>query len=159
MTKEQLGNLILDSERQLYSTAKTILFCDQDCADAIQETIVKAFSRIDTLKNDKYARTWLVRILLNECYNVVRRSSRYISLENLEDRQEMNAEGAKDYSELYAAVNSLKEELRLPVILYYIEDFSVREIAQILEISEGAVQKRLARARGKLRQELQEVLV
>lgn len=159
MTKEQLGNLILDSERQLYSTAKTILFCDQDCADAIQETIVKAFSRIDTLKNDRYARTWLIRILLNECYNVVRRSSRYISLENLEDRQEMNAEGAKDYSELYAAVNSLKEELRLPVILYYIEDFSVREIAQILEISEGAVQKRLARARGKLRQELQEVLV
>ena len=71
----------------------------------------------------------------------------------------MNAEEAKDYSELYAAVNSLKEELRLPVILYYIEDFSVREIAQILEISEGAVQKRLARARGKLRQELQEVLV
>ena len=71
----------------------------------------------------------------------------------------MNVEGAKDYSELYAAVNSLKEELRLPVILYYIEDFSVREIAQILEISEGAVQKRLARARGKLRQELQEVLV
>ncbi len=159
MTKEQLGNLILDSERQLYSTAKTILFCDQDCADAIQETIVKAFSKIDTLKNDKYARTWLIRILLNECYNLVRRSSKFISLENLEDRQEMNAEEAKDYSELYAAVNSLKEELRLPVILYYIEDFSVREIAQILEISEGAVQKRLARARGKLRQELQEVLV
>ena len=47
----------------------------------------------------------------------------------------------------------------MPVLLYYIEDFSVREIAQILEISEGAVQKRLARARGKLRQELQEVLV
>ena len=155
MTKEQLGNLILDSERQLYSTAKTILFSDQDCADAIQETIVKAFSKIDTLKNDKYARTWLIRILINECYNLVRKSSKFISFEDLE----MESEKSKDYSELYAAVNSLKEELRLPVILYYIEDFSVREIAQILEISEGAVQKRLARARGKLRQELQEVLV
>ena len=44
MTKEQLGSLILDSERQLYSTAKTILFSDYDCADAIQETIVKSFS-------------------------------------------------------------------------------------------------------------------
>ena len=159
MTKEQLGNLILDSERQLYSTAKTILFSDQDCADAIQETIVKAFSKIDTLKNDKYARTWLIRILINECYNRVRKSSKFISFEDLEDRLEMESEKSKDYSELYAAVNSLKEELRLPVILYYIEDFSVREIAQILEISEGAVQKRLARARGKLRQELQEVLV
>ena len=159
MTKEQLGNLILDSERQLYSTAKTILFSDQDCADAIQETIVKAFSKIDTLKNDKYARTWLIRILINECYNLVRKSNKFISFEELEDRLEMESEKATDYSELYTAVNSLKEELRLPVILYYIEDFSVREIAQVLEISEGAVQKRLARARGKLRQELQEVLV
>ena len=60
MTKEQLGSLILDSERQLYSTAKTILFNDHDCADAIQETIVKAFSNVGTLKNDNYARTWLI---------------------------------------------------------------------------------------------------
>ncbi|WP_302473033.1 sigma factor-like helix-turn-helix DNA-binding protein [Ruminococcus sp. AF20-12LB] len=49
--------------------------------------------------------------------------------------------------------------MRLSVILYYIEDFSVREIAQILEISEDTVQNRLARARGKLRQELQEVSI
>ena len=108
MTKEQLGNLVLDSERQLYSTAKTILFSDQDCADAIQETIVKAFSKIDTLKNDKYARTWLIRILINECYNLVRKSSKFISFEDLEDRLEMESEKSKDYSELYAAVNSLK---------------------------------------------------
>lgn len=45
---------------------------------------------------------------------------------------------------------------RLPVILYYIEDFNIREIAQILDITEGAVQKRLARARGKLRCNLRE---
>ena len=159
MTKEQLGSLILDSERQLYSTAKTILFSDYDCADAIQETIVKAFSNVGTLKNDNYARTWLIRILINKCYSLVRKSSKFIPLENLADRQEPELEKTKNYSELYTAVNSLKEELRLPVILYYIEDFSVKEIAQILEISEGAVQKRLARARGKLRQELQEVSI
>ena len=55
MTKEALGELILSSERQLYATAKTILSDDQDCADAIQESIVKAFSKIDTLKKDRYA--------------------------------------------------------------------------------------------------------
>lgn len=66
------------------------------------------------------------------------------------------AEKRADYAELYRAVNSLKEELRLPVILYYIEDFNIREIAQVLDITEGAVQKRLARARGKLRMNLQE---
>lgn len=168
MTREQLGALILDSERQLYSTAKTILYSDQDCADAIQDTIVKAFLKIDTLKNDKYARTWLVRILINECYSILRKSSKLVSLEEMNDKGESGgsmktcgsadkeAEKRADYAELYRAINSLKEELRLPVILYYIEDFNIREIAQILDITEGAVQKRLARARGKLRMNLQE---
>ena len=144
MTREQLGTLILDSERQLYSTAKTILSDDHDCADAIQETIVKAFSKIGTLRNDKYAKTWLIRILINECYTLLRKSSKLVPLEEMSEMAEMNADKNTDYSDLYKALNSLKEELRLPVILYYIEDFSIKEIAQILEISECAVQKRLA---------------
>lgn len=159
MTKEQLGALILDSERQLYSTAKTILYSDQDCADAIQDTIVKAFSKIHTLKNDQYAKTWLIRILINECYTILRKSSKLVSLEEVNDQTgaaDMKTDEKDDYSELYQAINSLKEELRLPVILYYIEDFKIKEIAQVLDISEGAVQKRLARARGKLRYNLQE---
>ena len=86
MTKEQLGSLILDSERQLYSTAKTILFSDYDCADAIQETIVKAFSNVGTLKNDNYARTWLIRILINECYSLSARFSNGINLLDLRTR-------------------------------------------------------------------------
>ena len=72
MTKDQLGVLILDAEGQMYCTARTILGNDEDCADAIQETIVKAFQKIDTLKKDKYAKTWLMRILINECYNLTR---------------------------------------------------------------------------------------
>ena len=156
MTREQLGALILDSERQLYSTAKTILYSDQDCADAIQDTIVKAFSKIQTLKNDKYAKTWLMRILINECYTILRKTSKVISLDEMCETTELAADEKSDYSDLYKAVGSLKEDLRMPVILYYIENFNIREIAQIMDISEGAVQKRLARARGKLRQDLQE---
>lgn len=152
MTKEELGTLILNSERQLYSTAKTILINDQDCADAIQETIVNAFSKIGTLRNDKYAKTWLIRILINECYTLLRKSSKLVSLEGMSEMTEIETDQRTDYSDLYRAVNSLKEA----VILYYIEDFNIKEIAQILEITEGAVQKRLARARGKLKRNLQE---
>lgn len=144
MTKEELGTLILNSERQLYSTAKTILINDQDCADAIQKTIVKAFSKIGTLRNDKYAKTWLIRILINECYTLLRESSKLVSLEGMSEMTEIETDQKTDYSDLYRAVKSLKEELRMPVILYYIEDFNIKEIAQILEITEGAVQKRLA---------------
>ena len=159
MTKEQLGTLVLGSERQLYSTAKAILCSDQDCADAIQETIAKAFSKIGTLRNDRYAKTWLTRILINECYAILRKSDRFVHLDEENGRLAMNLEPESDYMELYRALHSLKDELQIPMILYYIEGFSIREIAQVLEISEGAVQKRLARARGKLRQDLQEMEV
>ena len=101
MTREQLGALILDSERQLYSTAKTILYSDQDCADAIQDTIVKAFSKIQTLKNDKYARTWLIRILINECYTILRKSSKLTSLDMMDEQTDaetcvLNWDGTMD---------------------------------------------------------------
>ena len=84
-----------------------------------------------------------MRILINECYSLLRRESRYVSMEEIKEFSSGEAEEKRDYSDLYSAVNSLKEELRIPVILYYGEDFSIREIAQILEITEGAVQKRL----------------
>ncbi len=154
MTREELGQLILSSERQLYATAKTILKDDQDCADAIQESIVKAFSKVHTLKEKRYAKTWLMRILINECYNIVRQKGVNDHLDEAYAENLVQTEEDRDYSELYKAVNELKEELRVPVVLYYMEEFSVKEIAQILEVSEGAVQKRLARARGKLKKSL-----
>ena len=155
MTKEALGELILSSERQLYATAKTILSEDQDCADAIQGSIVKAFSKIDTLKKDRYAKTWLMRILINECYNIARRINVNEPLDEGYAENMKQPKENRDYSELYRAVNELKEELRIPVILYYMEEFNIREIAQILEISEGAVQKRLVRARKTLKKKIQ----
>ena len=139
LTKENLGELILNSENQLYATA-----------DAISETIVKAFEKRETLKKENYAKTWLIRILINECYSLLRRQKKYVTMETTEIPERKQPEKT-DYSELYQAVSELKEELKLPVILYYAEDFSIKEIAEILEITEGAVQKRLARARGKLK--------
>lgn len=76
---------------------KTLLYNDADCADAIQEAIVKAFSKRDTLKKDAYAKTWLMRILINECYGVMRREKRVVSLEDY--RQEEKAEERQDYSD------------------------------------------------------------
>jgi RNA polymerase sigma-70 factor (ECF subfamily) len=159
VTKEKLGDLILASERQMYATAKSILKKDTDCADAIQETIVKAFSGMAKLRQDKYAKTWLMRILINECHNLLRQNNRIISFEEYAEVGEMELPENKDYSELYKAMQHLTEELRITVSLYYMEEFSVKEVAAILDISEGAVQKRLARARKQMKIELQEMEV
>ena len=142
------------SEDAMYHVAKTLLYSDADCADAIQEAIVKAFSKLDTLKKDAYAKTWLMRILLNECYSVMRKEKRVVSLEDY--RQEEKAEEQKDYSDLYEAIYRLPEEMRLSVTLYYLEGYSVREIATMMKSTESAVKNRLARARQRLRNELAE---
>ena len=154
MKKEELGELIMASEDAMYHVAKTLLYSDADCADAIQEASVKAFSKLDTLKKDAYAKTWLMRILLNECYSVMRKEKRVVSLEDY--RQEEKAEEQKDYSDLYEAIYRLPEEMRLSVTLYYLEGYSVREIATMMKTTESAVKNRLARARQRLRNELAE---
>ena len=82
MTKETLGQLIIDSEETMYHIAKSLLYNDADCADAIQEAIVKAFAKLHTLKDDSYAKTWLIRIVMNECYAIMRKEKKIISLQD-----------------------------------------------------------------------------
>lgn len=157
MKKEQLGQLIIASEDTLYRVAKTLLRSDADCADAMQEAIVKAFSSLHTLRKDSYAKTWLVRIVINECYAIMRKEKRVVSIEDY--TPEEMAESAEDYSDLYEAVSRLPKEQRLSVALYYMEGYSVKEIAELMETSESAVKSRLARARARLKQDLTEVTV
>ena len=138
----------------MYHVAKTLLYSDADCADAIQEAIVKAFSSIHTLRRDAYAKTWLVRIVINECYAIMRREKKLVSLEDYS--VEEAAEERADYSDLYEAISHLSEEIRLTVTLYYMEGYSVKEIAALMNTTESAVKNRLARARDKMKKELAE---
>lgn len=153
MTKEQLGGLVIASEDTMYHVAKTLLRNDADCYDAIQEAIVKAFSKVHTLRSDALGKTWLIRILINECYSILRRSKRLVSLE--EFPREDAAEETEDYSDLYEALTRLPEEAKLSITLYYLEGYSVKEIASILKLSENGVKSRLARARSRLRREME----
>ena len=70
MNKKELGALIIDGTDDFYRVAKSILKEDADCQDAVQEAVSKAFAKIDTLREKKYAKTWFIRILLNECYQM-----------------------------------------------------------------------------------------
>jgi len=154
MTKEQLGNLIIASQETMYRVAKTLLRSDADCADAIQEAIVKAFTGIQTLRKDSYAKTWLVRIVINECYAIMRHERRLVPIDDF-TVAEAAAEQA-DYSELYDALSRLPEEIRLTVTLYYIEGYSVREVAELMNTTQSAVKNRLMRARAKMKKDLAE---
>lgn len=153
-----MGELILDSQEQLYRVAKTILRSDDDCADAIQNCIVKAFTKLHTLKEEKYAKSWLIRILINECYELTRANKKVIPLETVfeEETSQDLLKTCGEYSELYEALMKLPEAERLAVELYYLEGYHIREIAKIMDITENATKKRLFRARENLKLQLKE---
>lgn len=152
MKKEQLGELIIASEETMYRVAKSLLYNDADCADAIQEAIVKAFSKLHTLKEDTYAKTWLIKIVMNECYAIMRKEKRIISLDDYQ--MEDKAAEQEVYSELYEAIFKLPEPVKLCVTLYYLEGYSVKEVVQILDITESAVKNRLLKERAVLKESL-----
>lgn len=157
MNKEQLGSLVIASEDTMYHVAKTLLRSDADCADAIQEAIVKAFSKLHTLKEDKYGKSWLIRILINECYIIMRREKKLVSLEEFSSGEE--SWEREDYSDLYEALSRLPEDVRITVTFYYLEGYSVKETADLLNTTESTVKNRLARARTKLRKDLEDYMV
>lgn len=153
MDKDVFVDKVLEAESTLYRVSKSILMHDEDCEDAVQGAILKAYNKIGTLKKEQYFKTWLVRILINECYNLKRRDCSKVSYE--EYFEFAKADDKKDYSELYLAVQKLPDRIRITIVLYYVEGYSIEEIKQILKIPAGTVKSRLAKGRKLLKIKLE----
>ena len=154
MDKTQFTAAVLDAEPTLYRVAKAMLGSEHDCADAAQQAILRAWERLETLKKPKYFKTWLTRILINECNAMLRLRQRLAPYEAAA-AEAIPTPVMEDYSDLYAALLSLDTKYRLPVVLYYLEGFKTREIAGMLSVPEGTVKTRLRIAREQLRKNLE----
>ncbi len=154
MTKEQFSAKILAMERSLYHVAKSLLRNDEDCADAIQNAILKAYGKLHTLKNEEYFKTWVIRIVINESYAILRANKRLVSYEEyMSDEQAVEEE----YSPVFEEITKMKEKYRIPFVLHYVEGYTTAEIAKMLSLSEGAVKTQLFRARNQLKAQLKGV--
>ncbi len=152
MDKEQFTRYILEAETTMYRISKTILMNDSDCEDAVQDAVLKAYSKLYSLRDERYFKTWLIRILMNECYRKKREQTRLVPID---DSMEIPS-SEENYSELYSAVMKLKQEIRIVIVLYYIEGYSVGEIGKILKIPQGTVKSRLYIGRRILKEELED---
>ncbi|MBE5779736.1 MAG: RNA polymerase sigma factor [Clostridiales bacterium] len=134
----------------LYRVAYTILRNDDACRDAMQDTALKAWEKRNTLREEKYFRTWLTRILINTCYDTVKKRRRFVSVEEISEPEVSPPEPW-----LQMALQNLPEKLRLPLVMCYSEGMSYADIAQVLKLTEAAVRGRIHRAKGQLRKELE----
>lgn len=154
MDRDDFAARVLAAEPTLYGISKSILKNDCDCADAVQEAITTAYDKLKTLRDARYFQTWLCRILIHACYRVYHANRKTVSFEEYAQLEAAPAQ-SRDPG-LYAAIMDLREELRLAVVLHYVEGFQVAEIAQMLKIPAGTVKSRLSRARAALRAALDE---
>jgi RNA polymerase sigma-70 factor (ECF subfamily) len=145
--REAFVRLVRQFEGSLYRVASPILKKDEDCADAIQDTVLSAYRSIHKLKEPSFFKTWLIRILINQCKRILNKRNKILFIAEMkeEGRQE-----AWERIELREAVNRLEDALRIVIVLHYFEDMSVREMAELLDVSEGTVKSRLYRARQEL---------
>ncbi len=134
-------------ERRLYRVARTMLPRECDCEDAVQEALLRAWDRLDTLREEKYFETWLMRILINQCRTFYRRRPP-APVQLTEDIPGPDSGDAA----LLEALAGLPQKSRVTLELHYIEGYSIAETACILAVPEGTVKWRLSRGRAQLKQ-------
>ncbi|SET36872.1 RNA polymerase sigma-70 factor, ECF subfamily [Salinibacillus kushneri] len=146
--KAAFEKLIFEHEKVMYRVAKSILKKDEDCADVIQEAIIKAFTNIQQLKEPHYFKTWLIRIVMNECYAVLRKRKKIIDIYELDSATEDSGYRSVELKLLF---NQLPHNQAEILSLFYIKDLSIKEIAEILKIPENTAKTKIRRSRNYLR--------
>ena len=149
MEERPFTQKLLESEPMLYRIACALLRSEADRQDAMQETALKAWKNRASLREEQYFRTWISRIMVNECHNLHRKNSRYVPMEELPDRPAPDS----GEQETRLMLESLPEKQRIPLVLHYLEGFSLEEIARVQHISLALVKYRMHQARKTLRVE------
>ena len=149
MEERPFTQKLLESEPMLYRIACALLRSEADRQDAMQETALKAWKNRASLREEQYFRTWISRIMVNECHNLHRKNSRYVPVEELPDRPAPDS----GEQETRLMLESLPEKQRIPLVLHYLEGFSLEEIARVQHISLALVKYRMHQARKALRVE------
>ena len=148
MTNDDFAARIIAMQGTLYRVTCSILHGHADREDAVQSAIEKAWRKRFSLRDDSRLETWVIRILINECYAILRRQKRETPIETFPD-----APAPEDANpDLYRFFTGLPDTLRPAMVLHYLEGYEVKEIARMLRVPAGTVKTRLMRGREKLRE-------
>jgi len=153
--EEAFAKLIEEYKLPIYKTAKAILKDEDDVCDAIQDTALSIYKNISNLKNEKYFKTWVIRITINKCYDII--AKRKLNNEKVLKVQSNISQTNISFdnnvivnTDLERTLDLLDEDLKTVTVLYYYNDLSISEISNILNIPKGTVKSRVFRAREKL---------
>lgn len=158
--KMAFTELILSIKDELYGIARSKLNNEDDIDDAVQETMIRGFKAIHTLEDNKFWRTWMVRILINEClriYKLKKYDEVFGIIEFTEiNTMELNTEmSCSELSKFNFIIERLDFEERVILKMFYQYKFQLDEIGYALDRNTNTIKTILCRAREKLKENLQ----
>lgn len=149
--EERIRQMIQTYEKDLLRLCRVYVKDTATAEDAVQETFVKAYRSLNRFRGESCEKTWLIRIAINVCRDIQRTAwfrnlGRMVNLDDVKIPQEMQVK-----SEVVDQIMRMPKKLREVVLLYYYEDMSQSEIAEVLGVSVTTVHRRLDKAREALR--------
>lgn len=153
MEKDIRGAVIKYSD-MLYKICIVILCNDQDVQDAIQDTFCRYLEKAPDFRDEEHEKAWLIRVATNICRDMIRFRIRHpkVSIEELE-----NSLAAPEHKRTLQELLELPVKQKMVIYLHYVEGYHIREIADILGITEGAVKMRLQRGKEQMQRQWREV--
>ncbi len=162
LSQQDFEQVFLPHLDAAYNLARWLLRNDQDAEDAVQEAYMRAYKAFDRFRGGD-GKAWFMTILRNVCYTMIKKLRSHETAEPFDEeihqtvgesemleafRQKANAES------LHCALEKLPVEFREIIVLHDLEGLAYKEIAAVAGIPIGTVMSRLARARGRLRNEI-----
>lgn len=156
--KSAYSELISTLQNDLYRLAYARLNSHEDVNDALQQTTIYAYKNINQLREPKYFKTWIVKILINECNKIYHQNYKKTSIfdkllnsQDLREEQIYNYNNIDDKLDIEHILNKLSYEERICIILFYRGGYSTSEIANILSTNENTIRSRISRTKSKIK--------
>lgn len=152
--EEAFTKLILSINDDLYKIAKTRISNEDDIANAVQETMIETYKSIKKLNSPNKFKKWVITILINKCNRIYRRKYKNdVSIDeyNLDDIKTNNIIDIENDLNFFDIIKNLNYNERIIIVLYYMEEYTVKEIKEILKMNENTINTHLYRARQKIK--------
>ena len=153
--RQPVQELAASYQGSLFAAAFNVCRNAQDAEDIVQDTFVQYYTSKKEFESEQHIRAWLMRVAVNKAKNINRTFWRRNKI-SIEDYMETLVFETPAAETLFETVMQLPDKYRIVIHLYYYEEYAVREIAQILKLSESNVKIRLSRGRAMLKETLKE---
>ncbi len=166
------NSLYFEFKDRIFNTILNILHDKEDAEDILQETFAEVFKSLSSFHGDSSLQTWIYRIAVNKTTEFIRRknakkrwslfSFSNAEVENVNDvsfHPGIRLDKREEAASLYKAIGKLKENQRIAFTLFFIEDFSQKEIAEMMDTSVANVESLVFRAKKSLKKELDKIFV